>query len=105
MFFVLLVVLLAAAYAQTIKVNVDWKDFLSKQDMIWKFTASDEGSLVKKWYDAPFAGNGNLGIMTFFENYEGKQTLRINVGRADVWDHRMNDSQYAVHNKYIPYSK
>ena len=34
--------------------QIDWKTFMSGQDMIWN-------RLPQTWYEAPFMGNGSMG--------------------------------------------
>lgn len=34
--------------------QIDWKNFMSRQDMIWT-------RLPQTWYEAPFMGNGKYG--------------------------------------------
>lgn len=85
------------------EVKVDWESFIGKSDPIWLFEASDKSSWYKKWYDAPFVGNGNLGILTYLNNSE-TAVMRIDIGRADVWDHRMKGSDLATGNPYKIYS-
>ena len=33
--------------------QIDWKNFMSQQDMIWT-------RLPQTWYEAPFMGNGSM---------------------------------------------
>lgn len=84
-------------------VKVDWRGFIQKADPIWLFDAADKSTWYKKWYDAPFVGNGNLGILTYLNNSE-TAVMRIDIGRADVWDHRMKGSDLATGNPYKIYS-
>ena len=39
--------------------HIDWRDFLSRHDLIWEQTPDD-------YYNAPFLGNGLLGTMLYF---------------------------------------
>ena len=61
----------------TMELNIDWKDFLSRHDMLWK-------RLPKNWREAPWTGNGMLGSMLWGEN----DALRLQVFRGDVQSHR-----------------
>lgn len=77
------VVLTGCAMNQTgdsslVRSDVDWSAFIEKQNIAW-----DE--LPKRWLDAPFLGNGMMGTMVF---QTGEQTVRWQVGRGDVQDHR-----------------
>jgi alpha-L-fucosidase 2 len=61
--------------------KVNWEKFLAKHDLVWD-------NLPEKWYQAPFTGNGMLGMLVY---KDGPQTVRIDVGRGDVEDHRTGD--------------
>lgn len=82
-----------------IDVKVNWRDFISRSDPLWKFSTNDEKSMPTMWFDSPFHGNGNLGMLviadTVTKNGIKKYILRFDVGRTDVWDVRMKGSKYA----------
>jgi len=59
------------------ELNVDWNDFLSRHDMLWK-------RLPTNWEEAPWTGNGMLGSMSWIEN----NALRLQIFRGDVQAHR-----------------
>ena len=59
------------------ELNIDWKDFLSRHDMLWK-------RLPANWQEAPWTGNGMLGSMSWIE----EDALRLQVFRGDVQAHR-----------------
>ena len=84
-----------------VKLDINWETYLDQHDLVWSFTDED-WTLPDKWYDAPFTGNGNLGMymMLLWEN--DHKGMRINIGRADGWDHRPKGSQYNVGNPYVP---
>ncbi len=70
---------LGALQAQeVVKVKVDWKEFLSRHDLVWS-------EAPKSWYDGPFMGNGMLGSML---HQLDDHTIRISLGRGDVEDHQ-----------------
>jgi alpha-L-fucosidase 2 len=80
-----LIVLSAALYVaagiQTIhgreaQPGVDWKDFLSRHDLVWN-------SLPRDWNEAAFIGNGLLGATIYAGN---GGALQWDVGRSDVTD-------------------
>ena len=79
--------------------SVDWREFISRSDPLWAFNISKPETVPKMWFDAPFHGNGNLGMLilldTIQRNGQEKYILRFDVGRADVWDVRMKGSKYA----------
>jgi len=60
---------------------VDWPTFLARQDLTWT-------ELPRKWFDAPFLGNGMLGTLV---RQTGDHEVRWDVGRSDVHDHRPVD--------------
>ncbi|AQT67516.1 hypothetical protein STSP2_00664 [Anaerohalosphaera lusitana] len=64
-----------------VEMEVDWAEYISEQDPVWE-------AMPKRWYDAPFMGNGMLGTLV---RQSGDKQVRWDVGRTDVQDHRMND--------------
>ncbi|MHC4637144.1 MAG: glycosyl hydrolase family 95 catalytic domain-containing protein, partial [Planctomycetota bacterium] len=58
-------------------VNIDWKAFLSRHDMVWK-------KLPSNWRESPWTGNGMIGAMLWKQS----EALRLQVFRADVQTHR-----------------
>jgi len=62
------------------KLNVNWKDFLAKQDLIWDTMPQD-------YFAGAFVGNGLLGTILFKDD-SLPNTLRFEIGRTDVYDHR-----------------
>ncbi len=58
--------------------KIDWPKFLSRHDLKWTRLSTD-------WYSGAFIGNGELGAMIYQEN---ENTLRWDIGRSDVTDHR-----------------
>ena len=65
----------------------DFAAFLARHDLIWERTP-------KSWFEAPFLGNGTLGLMLF---QSGPTTLRVEIGRGDAYDHRKADGSW--HNR------
>jgi alpha-L-fucosidase 2 len=63
---------------QTSAVCLDWKDYLSHQDPDWE-------RLPNQWWAAPFLGNGMMGTMI---RQDGPQSIRWDVDRCDVQEHR-----------------
>lgn len=62
--------------------QIDWKNFMSQQDMIWT-------RLPKTWYEAPFMGNGSMG--TYICKEPGKNAIQVDIGNSMVHDHRTDD--------------
>ncbi len=59
--------------------SIDWAAFLARHDLIWD-------RLPRNWDEGPFLGNGMIGAMLYYD--EAPAALRLDVGRADVQDHR-----------------
>jgi hypothetical protein len=58
--------------------KIDWAQFLARHDLKWTRLSTD-------WYSGAFIGNGELGAMIYQEN---ENSLRWDIGRSDVTDHR-----------------
>lgn len=65
-----------------VAVNIDYKSFLSQQDMIWD-------RIPDKWTVAPYTGNGNVGFLFYQAENEAKNVISIHTGRHDYYDHRL----------------
>jgi len=65
----------------------DWSGYLKRQDLVWE-------RMPTQWTEAPFLGNGMLGLMM---RQDGPQTLRWDVGRSDVQEHRDPNAMGAVY--------
>ncbi len=63
----------------TLEVNIDWAKFMNEQDMIWEV-------LPQAWHEAPFMGNGTLGLMVWYE--PELNAIRLETGNSLVHDHR-----------------
>jgi hypothetical protein len=70
--------LVQAGEQPELKLSVNWEQFLGKQDLVWS-------QLPRVWNEAPFFGNGMMGAMVMQAD---ERTLRWEVGRGDVQDHR-----------------
>ena len=75
-----------------IDANVNLKSFLSHHDLIWDKTPND-------YFNAPFIGNGLLGAMIYQPDGE---SLRLDIGRTDVVDHRDSEARSIVDNGRLP---
>jgi alpha-L-fucosidase 2 len=67
----------AAQTAETQPQQVDWPDFMRRHDM-------DFDRLPQNWTEAPHFGNAMVGSMLYQEG----NSLKLQVFRADVHDHR-----------------
>jgi hypothetical protein len=66
-----------------VRLDVDWPSFLARQDPLWEKMPAD-------YYEGPFVGNGLMGTLLFKDDKE-PNSLRFEIGRTDVYDHRVND--------------
>jgi alpha-L-fucosidase 2 len=71
---------LALTQARAVDVRVDWPSYMARHDMIWDKMPAD-------YYEGPFVGNGLLGTVIFKDDKQ-PNTLRFEIGRVDVYDHR-----------------
>jgi alpha-L-fucosidase 2 len=69
---------------QSITLAVNWKNYLAQHDLIWT-------KLPKDYFEGAFAGNGLLGTILFKDD-SLKNTLRFEIGRTDVYDHRQPEA-------------
>ena len=72
--------------------SVDWKDFLSRHDLLWDQTPKD-------YFEAPFVGNGLLGAM-LYQPTDG--LLRLDIGSSAVVERRNTDARSIVDNGRLP---
>lgn len=68
-----------SSQAVSLKEQINWEQFMKRQDMTWEL-------LPNYWYEAPFLGNGRLGLMVYKEPKEN--CIRLETGDTDVHDHR-----------------
>ena len=66
--------------ASTVELKVDWPSFLAKQDPLWSRVPTN-------YFEGPFVGNGLVGAILFRDEKE-TNSLRFEIGRTDVYDHR-----------------
>ena len=64
--------------------EVDWPKFMAQHDLVWNRMPAD-------YFDGAFVGNGLLGTIIFKDDVE-QNTLRFEIGRTDVYDHRTKTS-------------
>jgi hypothetical protein len=72
--------------------NVNWRYFLSLHDLVWQKSPND-------YFNAPFIGNGLIGAMVYQPDGE---SLRLDIGRTDVVDHRNSEARSIVDNGRLP---
>ena len=65
---------------QPITLQVDWPSFISHQDPVWS-------RMPENYFEGPFVGNGLVGAILFRDD-KNTNSIRIQIGRTDVYDHR-----------------
>ena len=73
--------------ASSVKLDVDWPQFMSKQDMVWE-------TLPEYWYESAYMGNGMLGLMIYKE--PGQNYIRFETGNCSVHDHKAGSDLFAI---------
>ncbi len=62
----------------------DWSQFMERQNVLWEIWP-------EKWGDAPYAGNGYMGVYTYFDDEEN--ALMFVISRMDAYDARNIDNE------------
>ncbi|MFV0604858.1 MAG: glycosyl hydrolase family 95 catalytic domain-containing protein [Niabella sp.] len=75
---IILIFVVLSQYSLSISQNIDWAAFLKRNDMVFD-------TLTTKWEEGIYTGNGLLGNMIYMRD---SNSLRIEIGRTDVFDHR-----------------
>jgi alpha-L-fucosidase 2 len=75
-----------------LKTCIDWQQFLSRHDLVWT-------QMPQAWNEAPFLGNGMLGTMLVQQD---PKTIRWEVGRGDVQDHRPRGKKFGYDTCRLP---
>jgi hypothetical protein len=74
-----------SSFAQSgISLKVDWPNYLAQHDLVWN-------TMPKDYFDGAYVGNGLLGAILFKDDLS-PNTLRFEIGRTDVYDHRTPES-------------
>jgi alpha-L-fucosidase 2 len=63
-----------------VSLDVNWKEYLSRHDLVWNIIPED-------YFAGAFVGNGLLGAIIFKDD-QTPNSLRFEIGRTDVYDHR-----------------
>ena len=71
----------------TLKQDINWPEFMSRQDMIWE-------KLPEYWHESAYLGNGRLGLMIYKE--PGENYLRLETGNCNVHDHRTKRDVFGI---------
>ncbi len=61
--------------------EIEWEQFMQNHDLVYN-------NLSTNWHEGAFTGNGLLGTMLYKKD---DNTLRLDVGRTDVYDHGTGD--------------
>ena len=69
--------------------HIDWPGFMARQDMVWS-------QVPKRWNEAPFMGNGMIGLFLYQEisnpdntySTTDKNVLSLHLGRGNYYDNR-----------------
>ena len=88
---------LGLASSPPVSLNVDWPVFMTRHDPVWHWSQRSPRSPSREFTELPpthfskslFGGNAMVGFMMFQPD---NRTVRIDVGRADVYDDRSQDS-------------
>ncbi len=83
-FLLALSVTCSAQTKPTVTLRVDWATYLAQHDLLWDRVPAD-------YFEGAFVGNGLLGAILFKDDTE-PNTLRFEIGRTDVYDHRTKAS-------------
>lgn len=65
---------------QMLHLDVNWASHLQQHDLVWN-------SIPKDYFAGAFVGNGLMGTILFKDD-QLANTLRFEIGRTDVYDHR-----------------
>ncbi|MDP4275073.1 MAG: hypothetical protein Q8907_12410 [Bacteroidota bacterium] len=63
-----------------VQLQVNWPEYLSKHDLVWN-------RIPENYYEGAYVGNGLLGTILYRDNLK-ENTIRFEIGRCDVYDHR-----------------
>ena len=77
-----------------VKLQVNWSQYLSKHDLVWN-------KIPKDYFEGAFVGNGILGTIVFQDDSLAN-TLRFEIGRTDVYDHRSLETPVAYGRERLP---
>ena len=77
-----------AVHTEPAQIEVDWPAFMQSHDMTFD-------TLPQNWTEAPHFGNAMVGSML----YQADNTLRLQIFRADVHDHRDNTYGWTAYSR------
>ena len=83
-----------SAPMEPVRDAVDWAAFLARQDMVCT-------RLPVGWHEGPFMGNGLLGAVVYIDP-EQRNALRFEIGRSDVYDHRVDEADHGLRHNRMP---
>ena len=68
-----------------VRLDVNWERHLGSHDLVWDRMPED-------YFEGAFVGNGLFGAIIFKDDQK-PNTLRFEIGRADVYDHRTDGTR------------
>lgn len=74
-----------AQQAPAVQLKVDWQQYLGRQDLVWDRLPTD-------YFEGAFVGNGLFGVILFQDDLQ-TNTVRFEIGRSDVYDHRTDSTR------------
>ena len=74
-----------ASVQPPVRLDVDWPNYLAQHDLSWDRMPQD-------YFEGAFVGNGLFGAILFQDDLK-PNTLRFEIGRADVYDHRTDGTR------------
>ena len=80
----------ASPAPSAVLLGVDWPSFLARHDPVWDWSAASGAEAPPdKFCDALFGGNAMVGFMLWQPT---NRTVRVDIGRSDVYDDRSAQS-------------
>ena len=74
-----------SSLSSPVSFSVDWSSFLGRADPLWAWT--NTSAQPDEWVDGLFGGNGAQGFLLW---QPSPGTLRLDIGRTDVYDDRVS---------------
>ncbi|MCP4313825.1 MAG: alpha-L-fucosidase [Bacteroidetes bacterium] len=75
---------------EKINIEINWSEFLQRHDLQWE-------KLPERWEEAPYLGNGNIGTMIYLDS--ASNSIRLQLFRVDVQDHRDNSFGWTAYSR------
>ena len=75
-----------AGPSKPVTLGIDWEVLLGRSSLVYSWTANQTGP--QAWTQSLFGGNGGLGFMIYQPAGFVENSLRLSLGRMDVYDDR-----------------